>query len=98
MVVDKSCPQKSLLKSKDKDNVCFISGLRMRLALAGAEFFRVGARLPWLVGPLSTAALSSTRLQINGSTPKRREKRTSTQITNPRVVPSLFCANYSTSV
>lgn len=46
----------------------------------------------------SSAALSFTGLQINGSTPKQREERTSIQITNPEVVPILLCANYSTSV
>lgn len=53
MVVNKSCPQKSSLKNKDKDNAGFISGLRMRLALADGELFRVGAGLPWLVGLLA---------------------------------------------
>lgn len=43
MVVNKSCPQDLLLKSTDKDNACFISGLRMMLTLADAEFFRAGA-------------------------------------------------------
>lgn len=46
----------------------------------------------------SSSVLSFTGLQINGSTPKQREERTSIQITNPEVVPILLCANYSTSV
>lgn len=59
MVVDKSYPQDLLLKSTEKDNVCFISGLRMMLTVADAEFFRAGAMLSWWVGLFSTAALSS---------------------------------------
>lgn len=75
MVVDKSYPQDLLLKSMEKDNICFISGLRMMLTVADAEFFRAGAIL---VGqPVQHSSTQLPRLQMNISAPKQREERKS---------------------